>query len=69
MPQITKPANTLCKHCHHEKQTQAEFKRNEYATTKTLQIVHTNLCGPTRTKGLNGQQYFMLLIDDYTRMT
>jgi hypothetical protein len=22
-----------------------------------------------RTKGLNGEQYFMLLIDDYTRMT
>jgi hypothetical protein len=26
------------------------------------------LCGPTRTKGLNGEQYSMLLIDDYTRM-
>jgi hypothetical protein len=22
-----------------------------------------------KTKGLNGEQYFMLLIDDYTRMT
>jgi transposase InsO family protein len=36
---------------------------------KPLDIVHTDLCGPTRTKGLNGEQYFMLLIDDYTRMT
>jgi transposase InsO family protein len=31
--------------------------------------VHTNLVGPTRTKGLKGEQYFMLLVDDYTRMT
>jgi hypothetical protein len=28
-----------------------------------------DLCGPMRTKGLNGEQYFMLLIDDFTRMT
>ena len=69
MPQITKPANTLCKHFKHGKQTKVEFKTKEYATTKPLQIVHINLCVPTRTKGLNGEKYFMLLIDDYTRMT
>ena len=64
MPQITKPANTLCKHFKHGKQTKVEFKTKEYATTNPLQIVHTDLCGPIRTKGLNGEQYFMLLIDD-----
>jgi transposase InsO family protein len=31
--------------------------------------VHTDLVGTTRTKGLKGEQYFMLLVDDYTRMT
>lgn len=31
--------------------------------------MHTDLCGPTRTRGLNGEIYFMLLIDDYYRMT
>jgi transposase InsO family protein len=36
---------------------------------KRLEIVHTDLFGPTRTKGLNGEHYFMLLVDDYTRMT
>jgi hypothetical protein len=34
-----------------------------------LDIVHTNLCVPTIIEGLNGKQYFMLLVDDYTRMT
>ena len=34
-----------------------------------IEIVHTNLCGPTRTKILQGEYYFMLFIDDYTRMT
>ena len=34
-----------------------------------IEIVHTDLCGPTRTKILQREYYFMLLIDDYTRMT
>jgi transposase InsO family protein len=33
-----------------------------------LELVHIDLVGPTRTKGLKGEQYFMLLVDDYTRM-
>jgi hypothetical protein len=31
--------------------------------------VHTDLVGPTTTKGLKGERYFMLLVDYYTRMT
>jgi len=31
--------------------------------------VHANLVGPTKTKGLKGERYFMLLVDDYIRMT
>jgi hypothetical protein len=30
--------------------------------------VHIDLVGPTTTKGLKGERYFMLLVDDYTRM-
>jgi transposase InsO family protein len=69
MPQITKPTNTLCKHCQQGKQTKTRFKSKEYSTTKPLEIVHTDLVGPTTTKGLKGERYFMLLVDDYTRMT
>jgi transposase InsO family protein len=66
--QITKPTNTLCKHCQQGKQTKTRFKSKEYSTTRPLEIVHTNLVGPTTTKGLKGERYFMLLVDDYTRM-
>jgi transposase InsO family protein len=31
--------------------------------------VHTDIVGPTTTKGLKGERYFMLLVDDYTRRT
>jgi hypothetical protein len=69
MPQIMKPTNTLCKNCQQGKQTNIRFKSKEYSTTKPLEIVHTNLVGPITTKILKGERYFMLLVDDYTRMT
>jgi hypothetical protein len=69
MPQITKPTNTLCKHFQQGKKTNTKFKSKEYSMTRPLEIMHTNLVGPTRTKGLKGEKYFMLLVDDYTRMT
>jgi hypothetical protein len=69
IPQITKPTNTLCKHCQQGNQTKTRFKSKEYSTTRTLKIVHTDLVGPTTTKGLKGERYFMLLFDDYIRMT
>jgi len=46
-----------------------ELQDKEYTTSKPLEIVHTYLYGPTRTKIMQGDNYFMLLIDDYTRMT
>ena len=38
-------------------------------TSHPLEIIHIDLCGPTRTKSLQAYHYFMFLIDDYTRMT
>ena len=69
MPEVTKPANSVCEQCQHGKQTRVHFKTKEHSSTKPLELIHTDLCGPTKSKGLNGEKYFMLLIDDYTRMT
>ena len=69
LPKIVVPLNWVCKHCQHGKQTKASFKIKEHMTSHPLEIRHTDLCGPTRTKSMQGYHYFMLLIDDYTRMT
>lgn len=34
-----------------------------------LELLHIDLCGLTRSKGFQGEQYFMLFTDDYTIMT
>jgi hypothetical protein len=55
MPEISKLENILCKHCLRGKQTKTKFMSKEYSTRKPLEIVHIDLVGPTRTKGLKGE--------------
>ena len=69
LPKIVAPLNVVCRHCKHRNQTKASFKTKEHMTSQPLEIVHTNLYRPTKTKSLQGDHYFMFLIDDYTRMT
>jgi hypothetical protein len=69
IPKITKPSRIVCKQFIHGKKSRVNFKTKEYATSRSLELVHAYLCGPTRTKSLQGESYFMLLIDDNTRMT
>jgi transposase InsO family protein len=46
-----------------------QVKSKEYSTTRPPEIVHTHIVGPTTTMFLKRYRYFMLLVDDYTRMT
>ena len=34
-----------------------------------MELVHIDLSGPTRTRGFYGENYFMIFVDDFTRMT
>ena len=69
IPNIIKPPNHVCRHYLHGKQTRTSFKVKEHTTSQPLELIHTDLCGPKMTKILQDEYYFMLLIDDYTRMT
>ena len=33
-----------------------------------MEIVHTDLNSPMKTKGFYGEMYFMILVDDFSRM-
>lgn len=68
MSVISKLASTSFKHCKHGKHKRVEFNSKEHYTSKSLELLHIELFGLMRTKGLNGEQYFMLMVDDYTRM-
>ena len=35
----------------------------------TLELIHTNICGPISPATLGGSRYFLLIIDDFSRLT
>ena len=69
LPPITKPTRYFCKECKIGKEASVNFKTKEYSTTRPSELVHTELCGPTRTKILHGEYHFIFFVDDFTRMT
>lgn len=69
IPPNIKPVNIFCDECVKGKQTKVSFRTKEHNSSRALEIVHTDQCGPTRTRALAGERYFMLFIDDYSRMT
>ncbi|GLJ55713.1 hypothetical protein SUGI_1196780 [Cryptomeria japonica] len=54
IPPIVKLVNTFCDECVKGKQTKVTLKTKEHNTSKPLEVVHTDLCGPTRTRALAG---------------
>ena len=48
LPLIKNLSSSICKQCQHGKQTRVKFKIKEYSTTKPLEIIHIDICGPMR---------------------
>jgi len=68
LPDIRIPDNTICKSCQFGKKTRTNFPEKEGSTSRPLELVHTDVCGPFRTKSPRGEEYFILFIDDFSRM-
>jgi hypothetical protein len=70
LPRISKPNNSVCESCKMGKLTCSQFKSKSFTSSeKPLQIVHMDLCGPSRKEGSRGERYFMLAIDDFSGLT
>ena len=68
LPDINIPENTICKPCQISKQTRVHFIEKKGSASKPLELIHTDLCGPTRKRSSRGEEYFILFIDDFSRM-
>ena len=59
----------VCQVCQFGKQSRLSFPVDKaWRAYERLQLIHTDVCGPMKTPSLNGSKYFILFIDDYTRM-
>lgn len=60
----------LCKGCVYGKQSRKSFPVNKaWKASNYLKLVHADVCGPMSVESLGGSQYFLLFIDDYSRMS
>ena len=52
------------------KQSKSSFKpKGMVSTTKPLEMLHIDLCGPLRVISRGGKRYILVIFDDYSRFT
>ena len=66
---IPKAANlSFCEGCVEGKMHRKPFKPvGEIRSTRKLQLVHSDVCGPMHTESIGGRKYFVTFIDDFSR--
>ena len=70
MPNIDTRIDHVCGTCQQGKQTKGSFKsKNVVSTSRTLELLHMDLLGPTRTTSLGGKRYGLVIVDDFSRYT
>ncbi|GJR05475.1 retrovirus-related pol polyprotein from transposon TNT 1-94 [Tanacetum coccineum] len=68
MPPISE-VDSKCEGCELGKSRRLPFSKvGVTRATHKLEIVHSDVCGPMSTTSWSGNKYFILFIDDYTRM-
>ncbi|XP_070050424.1 uncharacterized protein [Nicotiana tomentosiformis] len=60
----------ICDACVKVKQVSSSFKpKKEVSTSRPLDLLHTDLCGPMRMPNRGGKKYNFVIVNDYSRFT
>lgn len=69
LPSI-KEVQEICEGCALGKHHRESFPKDKaWRATTPLELVHTDVCGPISAPTHAGNKYFLIFIDDFTRMT
>ncbi|KAI5323652.1 hypothetical protein L3X38_032724 [Prunus dulcis] len=58
----------ICEGCIFGKFHRLPFSQSSWRAKAPLELVHADICGPTRTPSFNNKRYFILFVDDFSRM-
>lgn len=62
--------NNLCDDYQNGELKKSSFKTiNEIATNAPLELLHLDLCGPTKVQSINYSKYVFVIVDDISRYT
>ena len=69
LPKIHTEVDT-CESCIMGKQHKKSIPKGvSWRASVFLELIHTDICGPMNTPSLGSQRYFLIFIDDFSRMT
>ncbi|GKA27061.1 retrovirus-related pol polyprotein from transposon TNT 1-94 [Tanacetum coccineum] len=70
LPKLKFEKDHLCSACSLGKSTKASHKPKAVDTNQEkLSLLHMDLCGPMRVASINGKNYILVIVDDYSRFT
>lgn len=61
-------SKSSCIVCCEGKQTRLPFQKSSTKSDDVLAVIHTDLCGPMETKSIGLARYYLLFVDDFSRM-
>ncbi|KAH9782586.1 hypothetical protein KPL71_008966 [Citrus sinensis] len=62
-------SHNVCEACQLGKSHRLHFATTDTTTTHVLELIHTNLWGPSPFLSRNGYKYYISFVDDYSRYT
>nr|GFB30443.1 hypothetical protein [Tanacetum cinerariifolium] len=70
LPKMKFEKDHLCSTCEHGKIHRKHHKsKTAFASNKPLYLLYMDLCGLMRIQSINGKQYMLVVVDDYSRYT
>ena len=62
--------NKICEACVTGNKIRSSFKTKKQVTSsRVLELIHMNICGPFKVQSRNGKKYILVIVDDYSRYT
>lgn len=69
IPKLNQEHDGVCKGCALGKNIKSPFHNSESRAKGTLELIHSDLCGPMYVASLSGFWYYVNFIDDFLRKT
>lgn len=61
--------NFHCEICQLSKHTRSNYPPQPYKPSKPFSLIHSDVWGPSRVSNITGARWFVMFIDDHTRVT
>jgi hypothetical protein len=68
-PSVTISNNTICEICPLAKQKWLPFSLSVNKSIEAFQLIHIDIWGPFSVASYSGYQFFLTIVDDYSRFT